>query len=115
MSWDYAELSKLAKENGGPEALVDSLISAGKEEGYSEGQSSMVPVILGVGGLCLAAGVGLPALIKKLARFFNSKKNQPEELEAAKEELIQGIKEYDASHPDSDEETNTDGVVQTVG
>ena len=34
MSRDYAELSKLAKENGGPEALVDSLISAGKEEGY---------------------------------------------------------------------------------
>ena len=25
MSWDYAELSSLAKDNGGPQALIDKI------------------------------------------------------------------------------------------
>jgi len=32
MSWSYAELSKLAKENGGPEKLVDLLVNSGKKK-----------------------------------------------------------------------------------
>jgi hypothetical protein len=30
MAWDYAELSKMAKANGGPEKLMDILINSGK-------------------------------------------------------------------------------------
>ena len=32
MAWDYAELSKMAKANGGPEKLVDLLINSGKRK-----------------------------------------------------------------------------------
>lgn len=32
MAWDYAELSKMAKANGGPEKLMDVLINSGKKE-----------------------------------------------------------------------------------
>ena len=35
MAWDYAELSKLAKANGGPEKLVDSLINSGKTKMFT--------------------------------------------------------------------------------
>ena len=29
-TWNYANLSKLAKANGGPEELVDKLVNSGK-------------------------------------------------------------------------------------
>lgn len=32
MVWDYAELSKMAKENGGPEKFVDFHINSGKRK-----------------------------------------------------------------------------------
>lgn len=32
MAWDYAELSKMAKANGGPEKLMDVLINSGKRK-----------------------------------------------------------------------------------
>ena len=32
MAWDYAELSKMAKENGVPEKFVDLLINSGKRK-----------------------------------------------------------------------------------
>jgi ribosomal protein S18 acetylase RimI-like enzyme len=66
MAWDYAELSKMAKANGGPEKLMDVLINSGKRE--------MFP--------WLGVAVGDTATIT--------------ELELAKKELIQGIKNYDA-------------------
>ena len=36
MIWNYAELSKMAKEAGGPEQLVDSLVSSSKASGRRE-------------------------------------------------------------------------------
>ena len=94
MTWDYAELSKAAKEAGGPEKLMDLLIESGKDAGHKE----MLPVVaiaLGIGALGYAG-------INKLVKFFK-KKISPEAVEAAKAELIKGIEEYDAAHPDESE------------
>lgn len=95
MSWDYAELSKLAKENGGPEALVEKLVQSGIDQGISEGKNSMVPVI----GIALALGVGITVGIQKIIEHFSKQKYSLEEIEKAKEEIIQGIKAYDEMNP----------------
>lgn len=88
MVWDYAELSKEAKEAGGPEKLMELI----KQEGRSE----MLPVV----GVALCVG-GLATLgISKLVKIFKRKKISPEEVETAKAEIIQGIKDYDATHPE---------------
>ena len=103
MSWDYAELSKTAKAAGGPEKLIDLLIESGKDSGHKE----MLPVV----GIALGIGALGYAGISKLVKFLKKKKQiSPEAVEAAKAELIKGIKEYDATHPEEDEsEENTRG------
>lgn len=95
MSWDYAELSKAAKEVGGPEKLMDLLIEAGKNSGHKE----MLPVV----GIAIGVGALGYAGISKLVKFF--KKNEeisPEKVEVAKAELIKGIQEYDAAHTEEE-------------
>ena len=93
MSWDYAELSKAAKEAGGPEQLMDVLVESGKDAGHKE----MIPVV----GIALGLGALGYAGISKLVSFFKKKgKKSPEEVEAARKELIQGIREYDEAHPE---------------
>ena len=90
MAWDYAELSKAAKEAGGPEKLMDLLIESGKNTGHKE----MLPVV----GIALGIGALGYAGISKLVKFFKEKKDiSPEAVEAAKAELIKGIEEYDAA------------------
>ena len=37
IKWDYSELTKRAKENGGPEKYTQTIFDAGKEEGWDEG------------------------------------------------------------------------------
>ena len=87
-TWNYANLSKLAKANGGPEELVDKLVNSGKLQ--------MLPWI-GV-----AFGCGIAAT--KLVQYFKQlKAKSTAELEAAKQEVIQGIKEYDAAHNEETE------------
>lgn len=92
MAWDYAELSKAAKEAGGPEKLTELITEAGKQEGRSE----MMPVV----GVALGVGVLSTLGISELVKFFKRKKISPEEVEANKAEIIQGIKDYDATHPE---------------
>lgn len=82
MSWNYAELSKLAKENGGPEEFVEILISSGKKQ--------MIPWL----GVALAVGVASTLGIQKIVKYFSQKKAMSDE---AKQELIQGIKDYDSA------------------
>ena len=97
MAWDYAELSRAAKEAGGPEKLADSLIEAGKDTGHKE----MLPVV----GIALGVGALGYAGISKLVKLFMKKeKISPEAVEATKAELIKGIKEYDAAHPEKNED-----------
>ncbi len=96
MSWDYADLSKRAKSAGGPEKLLDLIESAAKKDGIF----SMFPWL----GLALALGIGIGVSIKKLIDHFRGKKKlSKKELEQAKAELIQGIKDYDKAHPEVEE------------
>ena len=100
MAWDYAELSKAAKEAGGPEQLLDLIEEEGKSIGRMEGQSSMMPWIglVALGASALTAGV-----IKLIDHFKAKKAISQAAVDEAKAELIQGIKEYDANHPDESE------------
>lgn len=101
MSWNYAELSKKAKENGGPEKFVEILINAGKEQ--------MTPLL----GVAVVGGVALGAVstlgIQKVVKYFSQKKAMSDEaLDIAKQELIQGIKEYEADQGNIEEEAEID-------
>ena len=75
-NWDYAELSKAAKAVGGPEKYVEMLELASKEAGKKE----MFPWL------------GAAAV----------KKKNVAETAKAKEEIINGIKEYDAMHSEEE-------------
>lgn len=97
MAWDYAELSKAAKEVGGPEKLMDVLVESGKDVGHRE----MLPLV----GIAVVVGALGYAGIIKLVEFFKKKGELlPEEVEKAKKELIQGIEKYDEEHTTNDEE-----------
>ena len=92
--WDYAALSQAAKLEGGPEALVNHLLT----QGISKGKVSMIPwlfVTFGVGG---AVTFGITKGIEHL------KKKQEEQLRKTKEELINGIKEYEEQQNNRKEE-----------
>ncbi|MCM1171380.1 MAG: hypothetical protein NC393_04545 [Clostridium sp.] len=108
MSWNYAELSKTAKQVGGPEKLVDSLIESGKNSGRKE----MYPII---GVAAIGASV-LTVGIEKAIDYFKKKNKKKKEVssaevEDAKKELINGIREYDEKHPNEDVD---DGTVEDV-
>ena len=85
MAWDYAELSKMAKANGGPEKLIDVLINSGKKE--------IFPWL----GVAAAVGAVTTIAVQKVYKYLSDRKAKSDiELELAKQELIQGIKDYDA-------------------
>lgn len=85
MAWDYAALSKLAKKKGGPEKLVDFLITSGKAKMYPW---------LWIAGI---VGVLGTLAVQKVYKYITGKKAISDvEVALAKQELIQGIKDYDA-------------------
>ena len=93
MSWDYAELSKAAKAAGGPEALTELLIQSGKDQ--------MMPWVALFG----IVGVGAGICVTKVVELFRKRKKISEQdVEMAKREIIRGINEYDAIHPETSEE-----------
>lgn len=95
--WDYAKLSKAAKSVGGPEKLVNTIFS----KGVSNGRKSMAPWLLVAG----AAGALIYKEIDKVVRYFNEKEEESnEELEKAKQELIDGINEYDEKNKNEEDE-----------
>ena len=107
MSWDYSELSKAAKVAGGPEAFVNKIEEESRKLGRAEGRSDMVPVIW----LALAAGYG----ITKLIGYFKKKRAESQHaLEEAKEELVNGIKEYDVLHSDDDVSGEEESVMDSA-
>lgn len=95
--WNYAALSKAAKQNGGPEKLVEKLVHAG----YNKGRASTLPLI---GVIAVGSGALGFAISRAIDILKEKKAISPEELEHAKTEIIEGIKEYDAAHPESYEE-----------
>ena len=94
-NWDYAELSKAAKAAGGPEKFVELLEKASKDAGKME----MAPWI---GVAAIGTSLLTAATIKVVDYFKSKKKNNEAEIENAKEEIIKGIKEYDATHTDEE-------------
>ena len=84
--WNYAQLSKIAKANGGPEKLVNTIFKSGVEKGIVKGRLQMLLFI------------GLGVLGFWIKYFWDKQHTSVAELEAAKQELITGIKEYDATH-----------------
>ena len=108
MSWDYAELSKSAKAAGGPEKLVEMIEQTSKAIGRSEGKASMAPWILFAGIAAYAA----TATVMKVSEYIIKEKKRISQkaVDQAKEELIQGIKEYDATHPDTVDSESYDNV-----
>lgn len=101
MAWNYAELSKAAKEAGGPETFVDALAEASREQGRLE----MAPWLVAAA----AGGAGTVFIIKKLKKWFKSKQDKSEEkVIEAKSQLVLKIEEFDAEHSDDD-----DGIMET--
>ena len=94
-NWDYAELSKAAKAAGGPEKYVEMLELTSKDAGKME----MLPWI---GAAAVGASLVTAAAIKVVDYFKAKKKKNEMEIAKAKEEIINGIKEYDAMHPDEE-------------
>lgn len=94
-NWDYAELSKAAKAAGGPEKYVEMLELTSKDAGKME----MLPWI---GAAAVGASLVTVAAIKVVDYFKAKKKKNEIEIAKAKEEIINGIKEYDAMHPDEE-------------
>lgn len=82
--WNYAKLSRLAKALGGPDKLVQTLINSG----VKKGRWQMVAL------LPLAAVLGYA--INPLIDYLKQKRATSQAaLESAKQELIQGIIDYD--------------------
>ena len=85
MSWNYAELSKLAKESGGPEALMNILVQSGKKE--------MIPLVV-ISGI---TGIGIGVLGTKIVEHMLDESNNNSLLvEQSKKELIDGIYNFEA-------------------
>ncbi len=97
-NWDYAELSKTAKAAGGPEKYVEMLELTSRDAGEME----MLPWI---GAVAVGASLVTAATIKVVDYFKSKKKKNEIEIAKAKEEIINGIKEYDAMHLDEEGET----------
>ena len=94
MAWDYAELSKAAKENGGPAKFIDKIIEASK----SKGRKEMSPWL----GVAAVGGAGLFWCGSKLVEYFRRRGEESQkDLENARAELIAKIEEYNAEHPDN--------------
>ena len=86
-NWDYAELSKLAKQTGGAEKCIEII----EKSSRSAGKVEMIPVVIGA--------VALTAVTMKAIEYFKAKRKQSQaELEQAKQELIDGINQYNAEH-----------------
>ena len=106
-NWDYAELSKAAKAAGGPEKYVEMLERASRDAGKMD----MLPWV----GVAAIGASLLTAATIKIVDFFKSKKQQNQkELEAAKQEIISGIKAYDAEHKENEniEQAEAEGNIE---
>jgi hypothetical protein len=92
---------KDGKKNGGPEKLVEFLIKSGEKK--------VLPWV----GVAFVGGVAITVGVKKAIDYLKEKKAiSSVEVESAKIELIQGIKEYDAAQTTIDIEGGCqDGTV----
>lgn len=94
-SWDYADLSKLASANGGPQELLKKYAGLYTKKGFKKGVVSRNPVIAAVGVACFALGsVSMWVYGKyKQKRALTTASEAADSVEAKKveEELIFGM------------------------
>ena len=100
-NWDYAELSKAAKAAGGPEKYVEMLERASRDAGKME----MLPW---VGVAAVGASLLTVATVKVIDYFKSKKRQNQEDIEAAKQEIIAGIKAYDAEQENIENNQSTE-------
>ena len=97
--WNYAELSKAAKEAGGPEAYIDFLEKVNRQKGRSE----MLPWIV-------VSALGASLVTDRTAKIINIIKSRKQlkenEIDAVKSELIEKINKYDSKHIEEGGEDN---------
>lgn len=99
-NWDYADLSKLASQNGGPQELLKKLAALytkkGFNEGFEKGVKSKNPVIaaaLVVGPLLGAGGMWAYNKVKQKKELAAmSEADDNEEIKKVEAELISGMK-----------------------
>ena len=103
MSWNYAELSKMAKIAGGPEELVESILKSG----IAKGKHGMKPWLFAT----FAAGSVATLAVMKLVAYFKMKKNHDnDDIENIKAELIKGIKDYDEAQAKLNKDNDEGGI-----
>lgn len=90
-NWDYAELSKAAKAAGGPEKYVEMLEHTSRNAGKME-------ILPWIGVAALGASLLTAAAIKVVDYFKAKNQQNQEDIETAKQEIIAGIRAYDAEH-----------------
>lgn len=102
MGWSYAELSRIAKANGGPERFVELLIKSGEKK--------VIPWV----GVAFVGGIVATVGIQEIIEYLSDKKNiSNTEVELAQKELIQGIKDYDATQATIENKTTQDSDFET--
>lgn len=90
-NWDYAGLSKAAKAAGGPEKYVEMLDRASRD-------ASKMEMLPWVGVAAVGASLLTVAAVKVMDYIKLKKRHNQGDIETAKQEIIAGIKAYDAEH-----------------
>lgn len=85
MNWDYAEMSKMAKQLGGPEQYADHLYNSGRMSGLYEGRGQ--GILAGIAGTL--GGMAITYLVSSAFEKYRTKR-QTESVDTAeyKEKLI---------------------------
>ena len=95
--WEYAEMSKVAKELGGPAKLADALEQVGRDQE----RAIWIPRTCAASVIMLGVGMIIPHI---QSRYYRRWIEAEERRARARSELINCIKEYDERHPDYPEE-----------
>lgn len=105
--WDYAELSKVAKEHGGPQNFLDEYGDSRYSEGYTDGEGDGLTKGL-IGGLSIGGLFVFGVIIcEKIKIYISSRREQKAiantKAQAAKQEIIDAVEKYDAEHLDNED------------
>lgn len=97
MSWDYAQMSKAAKQSGGPEKWIGAIKAASRSQGHRD----MLPIVV----LAMGAGTAIGGIAVKFGGRLTSRK-QALEAESAKAEqmVVAHIESEDAARESGTEE-----------
>lgn len=97
--WNYAELSKAAKEAGGPEKYIEFLEEVNRQKGRNE----MLPWM---GVTALGASLLTAGIIKIVNITKYHKQIKENEIGVIKSKLVENINEYDLKHLEEERENN---------